>query len=202
MTSPSALFAYPFKPQLRRGAALPLIWLSLGNPALAEIAAQARPAGVVIDLQHGLWERSALETAVGVAGTRTSVIARSADFSAIPQDEKSVVLTLEQFLRIAKQGGYRQEFGELRAGKPNQYLQTFTPFFRGNDFRPSGFSFNNFQIFDEEGHLLLSVGSAGRNPGEFLLPAGLYIDERDWIYVADQGNSRVQVFQYLTPGRK
>lgn len=77
------------------------------------------------------------------------VMCGSADFSAIPQDERSVVLTLEQFLRIAKQAGYRQEFGELRAGKPNQYLQTFTPFFRGKDFRPSGFSFNNFQIVGE-----------------------------------------------------
>ena len=87
------------------------------------------------------------------------VMCGSADFSMIPQEEKSVVLTLEQFLRIAKQGGYRQEFGELRAGKPNQYLQAFTPFFRGKDFRPSGFSFNNFQI----------VGEA-----TFLHPEGLY----------------------------
>ncbi|WP_422565599.1 hypothetical protein [Ideonella sp.] len=77
------------------------------------------------------------------------VMCGSADFSAIPQDEKSFVLTLDQFLRIAKQGGYRQEFGELRAGKPNRYVQTFTPFFRGKDFRPSGFSFNNFQIIGE-----------------------------------------------------
>ena len=58
-------------------------------------------------------------------------------------------------------------------------------------------SFNNFQIFDEEGQLLLFVGAGGRNPGEFVLPAGMFIDEQDRIYVADQGNSRVQVFQYL-----
>lgn len=77
------------------------------------------------------------------------VMCGSADYSAIPEDEKAFVRTLDQFLRIAKQGGYRQEFGELRAGKPNQYLQTFTPFFRGKDFKPSGFSFNNFQIVGE-----------------------------------------------------
>jgi len=41
------------------------------------------------------------------------------------------------------------------------------------------------------------VGSGGRESGEFQLPAGMYIDAQDRIYVADQGNSRVQIFQYL-----
>jgi serine/threonine protein kinase len=77
------------------------------------------------------------------------VMCGTADFSAIPEEEKAFVRTLDQFLKIAKPGGYRQEFGELRAGKPNQYLQTFTPFFRGKDFKPSGFSFGNFQIVGE-----------------------------------------------------
>jgi hypothetical protein len=44
------------------------------------------------------------------------------------------------------------------------------------------------------------VGAAGSGPGEFLLPAGLFIDGQDRIYVADQGNSRVQVFEYLKSG--
>ncbi|MEQ1729621.1 MAG: 6-bladed beta-propeller, partial [Vicinamibacterales bacterium] len=57
--------------------------------------------------------------------------------------------------------------------------------------------FNNFQIFDDQGQLLLFVGAGGRNPGEFFLPAGMSVDEQDRLYVADQGNSRVQVFQYL-----
>jgi serine/threonine protein kinase len=77
------------------------------------------------------------------------VMCGSADFSAVPQDEKRFVLTLEHFLKIAKPGGYRQEFGELQARKPNEYVQAFTPFFRGKDFKPSGFSFNNFQIVGE-----------------------------------------------------
>ncbi len=77
------------------------------------------------------------------------VMCGTADFSAIPDDEKAFVLTLDQFLRIAKQGGYRYEFGNPCAGKPNQYLQTFTQFFRGRDFKPAGFSFGNFQIVGE-----------------------------------------------------
>lgn len=74
------------------------------------------------------------------------VMCGTADFSSIPNDEKAFVLTLDQFLRIAKQGGYRQEFGNPSTGKPNQHLQTFTQFFRGRDFKPAGFSFGNFQI--------------------------------------------------------
>lgn len=80
MTTPTLPFAHAFKPE--RGARLPLVWLALGSAALAEIAARANPAGLVIDLQHGLWERGALEAAAGIGGARTPVIARTADFSA------------------------------------------------------------------------------------------------------------------------
>ena len=58
-------------------------------------------------------------------------------------------------------------------------------------------AFANFQVFDADGQLLLFVGHGGADAGQFVLPAGIYVDERDQIYVADQGNSRVQVFQYL-----
>ncbi|MEW6215345.1 MAG: 6-bladed beta-propeller, partial [Nitrospirota bacterium] len=58
-------------------------------------------------------------------------------------------------------------------------------------------SFNNFQIFNEDGSLLLWVGNVGRNPGEFYLPTGMYIDREDRIYVSDTFNRRIQVFQYL-----
>ncbi|MCA8171411.1 AAA domain-containing protein [Burkholderia gladioli] len=77
------------------------------------------------------------------------VMCGTADFSAITDDEKAFVLSLDQFLKIAKQGGYRQEFQNQCAGKPNQYVQTFTQFFRGREFKPSGFSFGNFQIVGE-----------------------------------------------------
>lgn len=58
-----------------------LIWLSLGSPAIAEIAAQARPGAIVIDMQHGLWDRASLEAAVGVVRNSTRVIVRCADDS-------------------------------------------------------------------------------------------------------------------------
>ena len=59
-------------------------------------------------------------------------------------------------------------------------------------------AFNNFQIFDETGQLLLFIGGEGNAPGQFQLPAGMYVDEKDRIYVVDSFNFRVQVFQYLS----
>lgn len=87
------------------------------------------------------------------------VMCGNADYSAIPEDENRFVLTLEQFLKIAKPGGYGQEFRDKGGIKANQYLQAFTVFFRGRDFKASGFSFNNFQIDGE---------------ATFLHPEGLY----------------------------
>lgn len=81
MTNRLPLFPHPLRPRLRNGHAQRLIWLALGVPALAEIAAQQGPDAVVLDLQHGLWERDALEAAVGLAGAHAPVLVRSADFS-------------------------------------------------------------------------------------------------------------------------
>ncbi|HDO35626.1 MAG TPA: 6-bladed beta-propeller [Nitrospirae bacterium] len=58
-------------------------------------------------------------------------------------------------------------------------------------------AFNNVQIFNEKGRLLLFFGEMGVGPGKFWLPAGMYIDKNDKIYVADQYNRRIDIFQYL-----
>jgi DNA-binding beta-propeller fold protein YncE len=57
--------------------------------------------------------------------------------------------------------------------------------------------FDNIQIFDLSGRLLLNLGEGGTGPGEFGLPAGIAIGADNRIYVADSYNRRVQVFQYL-----
>jgi len=68
--------------RLAEGAALGVIWLSLGAPALAELAAQAGADALVLDLQHGLWDRAGLEAAVGLAAPRCPVLVRVAENSA------------------------------------------------------------------------------------------------------------------------
>jgi len=52
------------------------------------------------------------------------------------------------------------------------------------------------QVFDREGHLLYYFGGRGQALGQFQLPAGLFIDGHDRIYVVDSFNRRVQVFHY------
>lgn len=57
--------------------------------------------------------------------------------------------------------------------------------------------FENVQIFDDQGRLLMAFGEEGRGPGQFALPSGIAIDENDRIWIADTYNRRIQVFQYL-----
>lgn len=59
-------------------------------------------------------------------------------------------------------------------------------------------------IFSNKGESLLSLGEAAAQHlsqklmiGGFLIPQGIYIDQNDRIYIADQLNHRIQVFQYL-----
>lgn len=57
--------------------------------------------------------------------------------------------------------------------------------------------FENVQVFDHVGALLMAFGGEGDGPGEFALPSGITIDQGDRIWIADTYNRRVQVFQYL-----
>jgi 2-keto-3-deoxy-L-rhamnonate aldolase RhmA len=65
--------------KLESGRALGALWLSLGSPAIAELAAAAEPDLIVIDRQHGLWDRATLEAGVGQAARGAPVMVRLAD---------------------------------------------------------------------------------------------------------------------------
>jgi len=58
-------------------------------------------------------------------------------------------------------------------------------------------AFNNVQVFDAEGRLLLAFGEQGKGPGELWLPLGICVDPHDRVIVADRYNSRLQVYQVL-----
>ncbi len=68
--------------RLSSGECVDAVWLSLGSVALCEIAARSGPGVVVIDMQHGLWERATLEAAIGIAAIYAPVMVRIADHSA------------------------------------------------------------------------------------------------------------------------
>jgi len=60
--------------------------------------------------------------------------------------------------------------------------------------------FNNFQMFNPEGRVLLAVGEYGMRPGQMMLPAGVAVEPASRrIFVADQLNRRVQVFERVGP---
>jgi len=53
------------------------------------------------------------------------------------------------------------------------------------------------QVFNEHGQLLYYFGGSGSGPEEFQLPAGLFINREDHIYVVDSYNRRIQVLHYI-----
>jgi DNA-binding beta-propeller fold protein YncE len=53
---------------------------------------------------------------------------------------------------------------------------------------------DRIQVFSPAGKWLRQWGGHGYEPGEFLRPRALAIDENDHIYVADSCNHRIQVF--------
>ena len=53
---------------------------------------------------------------------------------------------------------------------------------------------DRIQVFSPEGKWLRQWGGHGYEPGEFLKPRALAIDDRDRLYVADSCNHRIQVF--------
>ncbi len=57
--------------------------------------------------------------------------------------------------------------------------------------------FDHLLVFNEQGQFLLPLGGTGYGAGEFYLPSGIWIDDRDRIYIADMMNGRVSVFQFL-----
>jgi DNA-binding beta-propeller fold protein YncE len=52
----------------------------------------------------------------------------------------------------------------------------------------------NFQVFDENGKFISKFGSKGKQDGQFNRPEDLAIDPEGKVFVADTGNSRIQIF--------
>ena len=69
------------KARLNAGEVVGCHWLSLGSPALAELAAAAGADTLVVDMQHGLWDRAGLEAAIGTANAAATLLVRTADQS-------------------------------------------------------------------------------------------------------------------------
>ena len=53
---------------------------------------------------------------------------------------------------------------------------------------------NNVSVFTIEGAYVISFGHHGSEDGCYVYPYGLCVDRDGFVYVADLGNNRVQVF--------
>ena len=56
--------------------------------------------------------------------------------------------------------------------------------------------FDNIQVFDTFGKLLLVIGNSGQKSGQFWSPAGIDI-VGDTVYIADTFNDRIQILCYV-----
>ncbi len=77
-------FSHPtprLKARLKAGEAVGCHWLQLGSTTLAELAAEGEPDAIVLDMQHGVWDRTTLNNAVGAIAGRAPPIARVQDDS-------------------------------------------------------------------------------------------------------------------------
>lgn len=69
------------KASIASGRCLAATWFSLGSAATVEIAARSGCDAIVLDLQHGLWNRRELEAAIGIVPANIPVIVRVAENS-------------------------------------------------------------------------------------------------------------------------
>lgn len=85
--------------------------------------------------------------------------------------------------------------------------------FLGNLVRPKGVGvdsegnvyviesyYDNLLVFSPRGEFLLPIGGTGKGTGRFYLPAGVWVDGRNRVHVADMFNGRVVLFQFLGGG--
>jgi kynurenine formamidase/2-keto-3-deoxy-L-rhamnonate aldolase RhmA len=73
----------PLRHRIGQGEPIGLFWMMLGSTSVVELAAQAKPDAIIIDAQHGLWERKSLEDAIGIVSKAAPVLVRVAENSAL-----------------------------------------------------------------------------------------------------------------------
>ena len=66
----------------------------------------------------------------------------------------------------------------------------------GSMFVSDGYGNSRVAKFDKDGNFVKAWGERGGQPGNFNTPHSLVVDNNDVIYVADRGNSRIQIFRH------
>lgn len=71
----------PVLNKLRAGGCVGAMWTTLGAPVIAELMVQDGADAIVFDLQHGLWTRPLLESAIGMVRDKAVPMVRTQDDS-------------------------------------------------------------------------------------------------------------------------
>ncbi len=155
---------------------------------------------VVTDLQGGLLRNiGAPGDADGQFNLPVSMALNSKGHLIVADAFKAAIQVFDQT------GNFRSKFGR-RGDSPGdfQLIKSIAVDSSDNIYVVDGRG-HNITIFNEQGELLLVLGGFYASaetgklaPGGFSVPIGIDIDSTDKIYVVDQMNTRVQVFQYFS----
>ena len=132
----------------------------------------------------------------GVFTNRTHAVGVGPDGFLYCADDGSHTITKwtregELLLTIGEPGVSSERF----SGDPfNRPTDAVVSSHDGSIFISDGYGNARVHRYSAAGELELSWGSPGIDPGQFMVPHNLAIDEQDRIYVADRESHRVQVF--------
>ncbi|MEJ2634723.1 MAG: hypothetical protein P8184_05470 [Calditrichia bacterium] len=103
---------------------------------------------------------------------------------------------LAKKIRAYDQNSYRplMSFPHAAAGESGYLFSPTNLYVRNDRIYVSDFGDFKIKIFNIEGKYLKSIGSYGRNVGQFVRPKGIAVDEEDNLFVADAGFENVQIF--------
>lgn len=101
-----------------------------------------------------------------------------------------------QLLVYSPQGALVQRLGGVAGNRPGQFglVTDAIADRRGNLYVAEYGEYDRIQKFTADGKFLLQWGGHGSEPGQFIRPQNMAIDEADRIWVADSCNHRIQVF--------
>jgi DNA-binding beta-propeller fold protein YncE len=174
-----------------------------------------RPTGLALDAERGelyVSDTAAHEVKVlDLAGNLKRVLGRrgegEGEFNypthlAFAEGELYVTDTMNSRIQVldGASGSMRRSFGTR-----GLYV--------GNLVRPKGIAldsernvyvvesyYDHLLVFDRHGRFLMGIGGLGAESGKFYLPAGVWTDHLNRVFVADMFNGRVVLFQHLGGG--
>ncbi len=101
-----------------------------------------------------------------------------------------------QLLVYSPEGKLLEQRGGTLGNRPGEFglVTDAVQDSQGNLYISEYGEYDRIQKFAPDGQFLLQFGGHGSEPGKFLRPQNMAIDERDRIWVADACNHRIQVF--------